>query len=396
MSSFAELMEMSKAKTEANNAEVQAAIQRREENKRAAREAAERQERQERERQEKLRQAQAEQEQRQKERERLRELAAKEKARQAERRQQEQMQKILGKSRHQAFENRDKEAGSARTRKKKDDSDEDGDASGYSGSTLTRAEKRALKMDPDARPAWAQKLVGGSVTNGRAGSSTHPSHSPGKARRSMQHQVNFTKVLEAPSALAVQGDQTLRIKERLKQSDYFVPIKLATVKRDTRTQADYFQEKRQRALAVKGDSYADWLTKPKSEGGSGSDSKLKPSTSNASLATRITSASTSSVNKVTPSASFSHNDSPVGARKRRRSESLSSSDLDSDYSRKRPKQRSALSSQIWQMITGKDRSQYVDNVFSDEDDDMEVSMAEVAREEARALVILLVSCPSKS
>jgi protein SPT2 len=79
----------------------------------------------------------------------------------------------------------------------------------------------------------------------------------------------------------------------------------------------------------------------------------------------------------------------VGARKRRRSESLSSSDLDSDYSRKRPRPASALSSQIWQMITGKDRSQYVDNVFSDDDDDMEVSMAEVAREEARALVILL-------
>jgi protein SPT2 len=395
MSSFAALMEMSKAKTEANNAEVQTAIQRREENKRAAREAAERQEKQERERQEKLRQAQAEQERRQKEKERLRELAAKEKAREAERKQQEQMQKILGKSRHQAFENRDKEAGSSRTRKKKN-SDEDGEGDGYSGSTLTRAEKRALKMDPDARPAWAQKLVGGSGTNGRASSSTPPSHSPGKARRPTQHQVNFTKVLDAPSALAAQGDQTLRIKERLKQSDYFVPIKLATVKRDKRTQADYFQEKRQRALVEKGDSYADWLTKPNLEGGSGSDSKVKPSTSNASPAARLTSASTSSVNRVPPLASFSYSDSPVGARKRRRSESLSSSDLDSDYSRKRLKPRSALSSQIWQMVTGKDRSQYTDDVFSDEDDDMEVSMAEVAREEARALVILLVTSPSQS
>jgi len=48
------------------------------------------------------------------------------------------------------------------------------------------------------------------------------------------------------------------------------------------------------------------------------------------------------------------------------------------------------------MVTGKDRSQYTDDVFSDEDDDMEVSMAEVAREEARALVILLVTSPSQS
>lgn len=373
-------MEMSKAKTEANNAEVEAAIQRREENKRLAKEAAERREKQERERQEKLRQIQAEQEKRQKEKERLREAQAQEKAKEAERKQQEQMQKL----RHPAFDNRDKEAGAGRHRKKKADSDDEEE--GYSGSTLTRAEKRALKTDPDARPAWAQKLVGGSSSNGRAGSSAmSAAHSPGKGKRGPNHQVNFAKVLNAPSALAAQGDQSLPIRERLKQSDYFAPIKLSAVKRDTRTQADYFQEKRQKALAAKGDDpYADWFSKSKSDGGSGSDSKLKSSTSKPTSASRLTSASTPSVNKMKPAASSYRNDSPGGSRKRRRSESLSSSDLDSDFARKRPKARSALSSQIWQMVTGKDRSHYVDDVFSDEEDDMEVSMAEVAREEARA------------
>lgn len=394
MSSFAQLMALSKAKTEAANAEVQATIQRREEKARAAREAAERKEREEKEKQEKLRQAQAELERRQKEKERQRELAQEERQREVERKQREQMEKILGKSRHQAFESRDKEAATNSHRKKKATSD---DEENYSGPALTRAEKRALKMDPDARPAWAQKLVGTSGSGGKPTSSGHTPQSPHKSRRVSSKPVNFTKVLNAPSSLAAQGDQSLPIKERLKQSDYFTPIKLSSIPRDKRTQADYFQEKRQKALvAGRSDSPGDFFSRSKS-GGSGSDSRGMESGPKSALKGVNARASTNgsmpksvSSSRVNVSTAYSRNESPA-SRKRARSESFSSSDIDSDFVRKRPKPRSALSSTIWQMVTGKDRSQYVDDVFSDDDDDMmEVSAAEVAREEAKALVIPLV------
>jgi hypothetical protein len=63
--------------------------------------------------------------------------------------------------------------------------------------------------------------------------------------------------------------------------------------------------------------------------------------------------------------------------------------LDSDVPKKRSKQsagRSALSGHIWELVTGKSKSHYANDVYSDEDDDMEASAAEQAREEARAYV----------
>lgn len=405
MSKFADILAMSKARTAVNEAAVQDAITQREAKLRAEQEAAERRHRLELERQAKMRQVQVEAEKREAEKARLRELAAKAKEQEAERKQQAQMEKMLGKARHQAFEDREKEAGgsSVHRRKKNKGSDDGEEMDG--GHTLTRAEKRALKMDPDARPTWAQRLVGSERSGSkepRSPSATPHSKSPGKSKRAKHTETQFTNYLSAPSALAAQGDQSLPIKERLKSSDYFVPIKLSAVRRDTRTQADYFQEKRQRALAAGGGSSQDphdyWQKKPKPQVGSGSDLRprttsagervLKPTTGAGT--SRAGSAPTAAKSKA--STGSSRNDSPSGIpRKRQRSASFSSSDLDSDNPRKRTKQSSAHSAmreEIWKLMSGKSRSHYADDVFSDDDEVMEVSMREVAKEEARRFVPL--------
>jgi len=410
MSKFADILAMSKARTAVNEAAVQSAISQREAKLRAEQEAAERRHKLELERQAKMRQAQAEAEKREAEKARLRELAAKAKEKEAERKQQAQIENIISKTRHQVFENRERESGGLSGHRRKKNKGSEDDEEMDVGQALTRAEKRALKMDPDARPAWAQRLVGSSERLGskepRSSSATPHSRSPGKAKRPKHAETQFTNYLSAPSALAAQGDQSLPIKERLKNSDYFVPIKLSAVRRDTRTQADYFQEKRQRALAASGgsnqDTYADWHKKSKVQGGSSSDLKtmtasggdrpLKPSGG----PSRAGSAPTAAKSKA--STGSSRNDSPSGVpRKRQRSESFSSSDLDSDTPRKRTKQsstQSALREEIWKLMSGKSRNHYTEDVFSDEDEVMEVSMREVAREEARRFVFCWQSVTS--
>lgn len=405
MSKFADLLEMSKARTAVNEAAVQSAIEQREAKLRAEKEATERRHKLELERQAKMRQAQAEAEKREAEKAKLRELAAKAKEQEAERKQQAHVEKMMGKARHSAFEAREREGGGSNgQRRKKAKGSDDDDDNGDNTQTLTRAEKRALKMDPDARPAWAQRLVGSSDRSGsrepRSSSATPHSRSPTKTKRPKHTDPNFTNYLTAPSSLAAQGDQNLSIRERLKTSDYFVPIKLSAVRRDTRTQADYFQEKRQRALAANGGSndspYADWPKVPKQGSGSGSELKAKKVAGDGSLKlpfgtgpSRSTSVPTAGKSKA--STSSSRNESPSGGpRKRHRSNSFSSSDLDSDTPRKRPRQssaKSAMRDEIWKLISGKSRNHYADDVFSDEDDDMEVSMREVAREEARRFVL---------
>jgi len=404
MSKFADILAMSKAHTAANDAAVQSAISQREAKLQAEKEAAERRHKIEMERQEKMRQAQAQAEKREAEKARLREQAVRAREQEAERKQQAQMEKFMGKTRHQMFENRQKEGGrhtpNGRQRKQDNGSDEEEVVDG--GQVLTRAEKRALKMDPDARPAWAQRLIGSSAPPSskepRASSATPHSRTPVKAKRLKHPEAEFTNYLSAPSSLASQGDQSLPIKERLKTSDYFVPIKLSAVRRDTRTQADYFQEKRQRALAANGDWNQDLLPdrkrKSKPEGGSGSDSTSKVALGGDRPAKPLigVGSSRSTLTSTTNKASMasSRNDSPSGTvRKRQRSESISSSDLDSDTPRKRTKQsstQSALREEIWRLMSGKSRSHYADDVFSDDDEVMEVSMRDVAKEEARRLV----------
>ncbi|CAG7849568.1 SubName: Full=Uncharacterized protein {ECO:0000313/EMBL:CCA69369.1} [Serendipita indica DSM 11827] len=383
MSSFAALMAMSKAQSAASTTGIQDALAQRNAKLRAEQEEAERQRKAEQAREAKLRELRAEQERRDKERAAAREEALRAREKEAEARQQEQMQKMLGKARHTLFEKRDREGGGSPRRKKASDDDDDDSEGGKAGVFLTRAEKRALKMDPDARPQWAQQLVGTSRPGSSSSASktsvisAQGSRSPTKSKRSGP--TDFSKTLDAPSSLAVQGNPNLSIKERIKGSDYFTPIKLAAVRRDTRTQADYFQEKRLKALAAEkgasiGDKRDQAATKPKHkdiEPGRlpfGAAASRKP----------LTSASTSRL------PSTSRQDSPAGSRKRPRSESISSSDMDLDAPRKRSKSQPKFN--IWQIVTGKDRSHYQEDVFSDEEDeDMEVSAAALAKEEKRAL-----------
>ncbi|PVG04376.1 hypothetical protein CPB86DRAFT_793052 [Serendipita vermifera] len=403
MSSFAALMAMSKAQTAVNEAAVQSAISQREAKQREEKEEADRKHKLELERQAKLRQAQAEAARREEEKAKQRALIAKAKEAEAERKQKEQMEKILGKARHQLFEEREKEDSSRGTnghKRRKHDNDSDDEGGEHAGQMLTRAEKRALKMDPDSRPAWAQQLVGSSRRAGGGQNQSRPPLSQGSPSRphnkQKRSQAEFTNYLSAPSSLGAQGDQNLSIKERLKSSDYFVPIKLAATQRDKRTQADYFQEKRQRLLAANGGAadqpFADW-NQSKSDKGSGTDTKSKSKATSSDANTKrpvslpfSTAASRSTPNLVAnrprPTTSSRH-ESPGGSRKRRRSSSLSSSDLDADSDRGPSRPIGGVS--IWKLITGKDRNDYNNDVFSDEDDDMEVSAAEVAREEARAL-----------
>jgi hypothetical protein len=230
MSSFASLLAQSKAQTQARNVEVQSTLAQRQERERREQEEREQKHREELARQAKQRQAQAEAEKREAGRVKQRELEQQAKEQERERKKKAEMDKLLGKKRHEERERESNAAGGSGSRvggsgsPRKRRSRSNSPSGGGGGPVLTRLERRALKTDPNARPAWAISLVG--ERGGRSGSpSSHPK----------QSSVIRTKKTPQSSGM-------------INGNGYGDAIKLS--RKETGSVADYLEEKRQRELAV--------------------------------------------------------------------------------------------------------------------------------------------------
>jgi protein SPT2 len=158
-------------------------------------------------------------------------------------------------------------------------------------------------------------------------------------------------------------------------------MKLNTDKRDTRTIDEIETDMRKKRSSLLPSTKA---PTPLSHGHQNSRSVIpvtKGTTnprSTASVASSSTRPITSASSSLNSKPSQSHNKRP-----RPSSRSSSSSDSQDDQS-SRP---SAVSQQIQLMFGRRDAKQYVDD-YSDEDDDMEASNADVLKEEARAYVFI--------
>lgn len=355
MSSFASLLAQSKAQTQARNAEVQSALAQRQERERREQEESERKHREELARQAKQRQARAEAEKREAERVKQRELEQQAKEQERERKKKAEMDKLLGKKRHDEREREPNGAGvrtdgSSSPRKRRSRSNSPGGSGG--GPVLTRLERRALKTDPNARPAWAISLVGE-----RGGRSSSPSSHP--------KPTSGTRAKKSSQLSGVKNG-----------NGYGEAIKLS--RKETGSVADYLEEKRQRELATgKSKSYL--------SGGGPSSRAVStgplPSKSKAN----------SSKPKSAPSS--------VAGHKRRRSDEededsmFDSDDEDDDLP---PTKRRAIGGSVLARF-GFDLSRREYHDYDDDDlSDMEAGYDEVERENERAYVDFFVSPPLKA
>ena len=361
MSSFASLLAQSKAQTQARNAEVQSALAQRQERERREQEESERKHREEIARQAKQRQAQAEAEKREAERVKQRELEQQAKEQERERKKKVEMDKLLGKKRHEERE-RERErtpngAGASRTdgsgspRKRRSRSNSP--SGGGGGPVLTRMERRALKTDPNARPAWAISLVG--ERGGRSSSpSSTPKHNSGiKAKKSSQ------------------------LSGMKNGNGYGDAIKLS--RKETGSVTDYLEEKRQRELAT---------GKSKSYLSSGGPSSRATSTGPLPSKSK---ANGSKPKSAPPS---------IAGHKRRRSDEedednmFDSDDLDDDDVP--PTKRRAIGGSVLARF-GLDLSRREYHDYDDDDlSDMEAGYDEVERENEKAYVVFSVSPPPKA
>lgn len=359
MSSFASLLAQSKAQTQARNAEVQSTLAQRQERERREQEESERKHREELARQAKQRQVRAEAEKREAERVKQRELEQQAKEQERERKKKAEMDKLLGKKRHDGREREPNGAGvsgsrtdgSSSPRKRRSRSNSPGGNGG--GPVLTRLERRALKTDPNARPAWAISLVGE-----RGGHSSSPSSHP--------KLTSGTRTKKSSQLSGVKNG-----------NGYGEAIKLS--RKETGSVADYLEEKRQRELATgKSKSYL--------SGGGPSSRAVStgplPSKSKAN----------GSKPKSAPSS--------VAGHKRRRSDEededsmFDSDDLDDDDLP--PTKRRAIGGSVLARF-GFDLSRREYHDYDDDDlSDMEAGYDEVERENERAYVIFFASPPPKA
>jgi len=356
MSSFASLLAQSKAQTQARNAEVQSTLAQRQEREQREQEERERKHRDELARQAKQRQAQAEAQKREVERAKQRELEQQAKEQERERKKRAEMDKLLGKKR----EEREKEpnggsggrSGSGSPRKKRSRSNSPSGGGGGGGPVLTRMERRALKTDPNARPAWASSLVG--ERGPRSGSPPpHPKHTSG---------IRTKKSSQSSGMKNANG--------------YGEAIKLS--RKETGSVADYLEEKRQRE---KSKSYLNI------NGGGGSSSRA---VSTGPLPNKA------KTNGLKPKSA----PSSVAGHKRRRSDeededSMFDSDhLDDDDDVPPSKRRAVGGSVLARFGLQINQREYHD--YDDDDlSDMEAGYDEVERENERAYVVLFPSRPAR-
>ena len=359
MSSFASLLAQSRAQTQARNAEVQSVLAQRHERERREQEESERKHREELVRQAKQRQVQAEAEKREAERMKQRELEQQAKEQERERKKKAEMDKLLGKKRHEERErepngagaNGGRTDGSVSPRKRRSRSNSP--SGGGGGPVLTRLERRALKTDPNARPAWAISLVG--ERGGRSSSpSSLPKHISG---------VRTKKSSQSPGMKNGYG--------------YGDAIKLS--RKETGSVTDYLEEKRQRELAT---------GKSKSYLSAGGPSSRAASTGLLS--------SKSKANGSKPKSA----PSSVAGHKRRRSDEededkmFDSDDLDDDDVP--PAKRRAIGGSVLARF-GLDLNRREYHDYDDDDlSDMEAGYDEVERENERAYVFFSAYPPPEA
>ena len=341
------------------NAEVKSALVQRQERERRDQEERERKHREDLARQAKHRQAQAEAEKREAERVKQRELEQQAKEQERERKKKAEIDKLLGKKRHEEREREPNGAGasgsraggSSSPRKRRSRSNSPGGGGG--GPVLTRLERRALKTDPNARPAWASSLVG--ERGGRSGSpSSHPKHTSGvRTKKSSQ--------LSGMKNGNVYG-------EAIKPS-----------RKETGPVADYLEEKQQRELAAE---------KSKSYLSTGGPSSRAASTGPLP--------SKSKANGSKPKSA----PSSVAGHKRRRSDeededSMFDLDDSDDLDDLPPTKRRAIGGSIlarYGMVPTHREYHDYDNDLSD----MEAGYDEVERENERAYVVVSFPPPPKN
>src|SRR5258706_3158620 len=351
MTSFASLLAQSRAQTQARNVEVQSVVAQRHERERREQEESERKHREELARQAKQRRVQAEAEKREAERVKQRELEQQAKEQERERKKRAEMDKLLGKKRHEEREREPNGAGASGGRTdgsvspRKRRSRSNSPSGGGGGPVLTRMERRALKTDPNARPAWAISLVGE-----RGGRSSPPSSLP-------KH---------------ISGVRTKKFSQSsgLKNGNgYGDAIKLS--RKETGSVTDYLEEKRQRELAT---------GKSKSYLSGGGPSSRAASTGPLPSKSR---ANGSKPKSAPPS---------VAGHKRRRWEEedqgnkFDSADLDDDDVR--PTKRRAIGGSVLARF-GLDLNRRGYHDYDDDDlSDMEAGYDEVERENDRVYVFL--------
>ena len=362
MSSFASLLAQSKAQTQARNAEVQSTLAQRQERERREQEERERKHREELARQAKQRQARAEAEKREVERAKQRELEQRAKEQERERKKKAEMDKLLGKKREEretepngGSGSRPGGSGSPRKKRSRSSSPNGGGGGGGGGPVLTRMERRALKTDPNARPAWASTLVGE-----RGYHSGSPSPLP-----------------KPPSGIRTKkSSQSSGMKNT---NGYGEAIKLS--RKETGSVADYLEEKRQRELAGgKSKSYLNI------NGGGGSSSRAA---STGPLPNKA------KVNGLKPKSAPS---SVAGHKRRRSDEEDEDSMIDSDDSNDDddvpPSKRRAVGGSVLARFGLQiNHREYHD--YDDDLSDMEAGYDEVERENERAYVVLFLFRPAR-
>lgn len=357
MSSFASLLAQSKAQTQVRNAEVQSTLAQRQERERREQEESERKHREELARRARQRQVQAEAEKREAERAKQREMEQHAKEQERERKKKAEMDKLLGKKR----EEREREpfggsgsrpggsgSGSGSPRKKRSRSSSP--SGGGGGPVLTRMERRALKTDPNARPAWASSLVG--ERGPHSGSpAPHPKHTSG---------IRAKKSSQSPGMKNANG--------------YGEAIKLS--RKETGSVADYLEEKRQRELAGgKSKSYLNI------NGGASRAVSTGPLPNKAKA------------NGLKPKSA----PSSIAGHKRRRSDEEDEDSMfdsaESDDDDVPPSKRRAVGGSVLARFGLQINQRGYHNYDDDDLSDMEAGYDEVERENERAYVVLFPSWP---
>lgn len=356
MSSFASLLAQSKAQTQVRNAEVQSTLAQRQERERREQEEREHKYREELARQAKHRQAQLEAEKREAERAKQRKLEQQAKEQERERKKKAEMDKLLGKKR---YEEREKESNGAGSRvggsgsPRKRRSRSNSPVGGGNAPVLTRLERRALKTDPNARPAWAISLVG--VRGGRSGSpSTNSKHTSGVRTKKSSQSTGMRN-----------------------GNGYGEVIKLS--RKETGSVADYLEEKRKRELAA---------------GKSKSYLNIGDSSSRA--------ASTGPLPSKSKDNGLKHKSAPssVAGQKRRRSDEEDEDSMfdsgEDDGDDVPPTKRRAMGGSILARF-GLNLNQREYRDYDDDDlSDMEAGYDEVQRENERAYVFFFLLSPPAS
>jgi protein SPT2 len=278
----------------------------------------------------------------------------------------------------------------------------------YTDTFLTREEKRALKMDPALRPDTLAGLR-------RATSSPLSAGTRRGRQAGFRAMANKAAVVNgsAPATGAAAAGMSARARILAAEAPL---IKLNVNKRDMRTTAEVITDiemRKNRTIVGEDAKEYDFFGKKKTEPTPPPPPPRKPAPPPAAAASSASNkpnatASAKSNSSIPPPKSSKPAQGPAtrpasrpapplsrpqapANKKRPRSPSLSPSPEPEQRSKKpRSEGRGRPGSHgfnIWEIVTGKDRGAYVEDVFSDEDDDFEASGDALRQEELRSMRI---------